>query len=138
MVDSKKGGLTEEEVSKLVISMLNKQNVNSQKSKGSPQKKDLSKVGCYYCINLGHYANNCSTKRNDKEKGIWRPTVFDREMTKDEFFKLKSDHKNKGKKLVEEKFPQLRRQSRQSSDTAAAVNSVFDNGAWAAYLSQEN
>ena len=82
-------------------------NANDQKGGENGKKKrrdrDLSKVGCYYCLQYsGHLSNGCSRRDDDRKKGIWRPTVRDKPMREEEYYKLPSEIKLKGKQILKD------------------------------------
>ena len=39
------------------------------------KKEDLSKVKCFNCVELGHYANQCSRKKNKGEASDSKATL---------------------------------------------------------------
>ena len=41
------------------------------------KKKDLSKVRCFKCGELGHFANNCPQRKKDKEASSSNAAVAD-------------------------------------------------------------
>ena len=77
----------------------------ASKSKKDKKRKntDLSKIGCYYCLEMGHFASDCEAKKKDREADIWRPTIKDPKMTRAEFYALTPEQRNKGKELMKNK-----------------------------------
>lgn len=90
-----------------VVAALNKyfKSNKSGKSNNQPNQKNKDRprgeVWCYYCLLKGHYANECTTRINDREAGRYRATVRDQFMSKDAFLKLSPAERNKGRELVE-------------------------------------
>ena len=41
------------------------------------KKKDLSKIKCFQCGELGHFINNCPRKKKDKEASSSKDVVAD-------------------------------------------------------------
>ena len=47
-------------------------------SKRQPKKKkDLSKIKCFQCGEMGHFSSNCPHKKNDKEASSSKAVVAD-------------------------------------------------------------
>lgn len=68
----------------------------SKKNKSRP----LSEVICFFCFVTGHYSNDCKQRKEERDKGHWRPTVKDDFMTKAQYDALPPATKNKGKSMA--------------------------------------
>jgi hypothetical protein len=47
--------------------------VPENKLQNNPPQKDISKVMCFKCKNMGHYANKCPTKNKAEETAKSKP-----------------------------------------------------------------
>ena len=58
----------------------------ASKGKQEKRKKDLSKVKCFHCGELGHYANQCPRKKNKGEasKSKEVPAKAEKEVEEDD------------------------------------------------------
>ena len=54
---------------------------NGAKSK-TKNSFDVSKNGCYYCLEYRHFSSDCEKRKEDRDTDIWRPTVKDPKMFK--------------------------------------------------------
>lgn len=79
------------------------QSGQSQGRKKNPDKPK-SDVICFYCIEKGHYANHCDSRADDRKRGVWRPTIDDPEMNKEQYGKLSTAEKTKGRDIAARKF----------------------------------
>ena len=104
--DERTAGSVKEQIAALVAAELDARSkgAKSAGSGGAKGKKkkafDVSKVGCYYCLEYGHFSSDCERRKKDRDADIWRPTVKDPKMSKSEFYALSQDERNKGKEIM--------------------------------------
>ena len=49
----------------------------ASKRQQGKKKRDLSKIKCFECGELGHFANNCPQRKKDKEASTSKAAVAD-------------------------------------------------------------
>ena len=104
--DERQSGSVKEQIAALVAAELDARAKGSKGAGGngtkSKKKKafDVSKVGCYYCLEYGHFSSDCERRKKDRDADIWRPTVKDPKMSKSEFYALSQEERNKGKEIM--------------------------------------
>ena len=110
-------------------------NGGGKKNKTRP----LSDVICFFCFVKGHYSNDCTKRKDERNEGKWRPTVKDQIMTKEQYDKLSQAEKNKGKAIALGKSSSAAVQAgvtyAQVSNPSSDVN---DEEAWNRYYSNPN
>ena len=73
------------------------------KDKDPNKKKDRRKdFICHFCLVPGHTAYLCKTRRKERQEGKWRPTIKDKVMTREEFYNLTAEERQKGSKMAGE------------------------------------
>jgi len=79
-----------------------KKDEKDEKKKKKRKERDTSKMGCYYCLEYAeHLAPDCDKRKEDREKGIYRPCIKDQPMKRDDFCRLSNEEKNRGKNFLE-------------------------------------
>ena len=76
-----------------------KPNTGGKGSGGKNKNTAPADAWCYYCLQKGHYSRDeeCTKRREDRAKGIYRPTYKDPPMSLEEFKALPTEIKTKGK-----------------------------------------
>ena len=76
-----------------------KPNTGGKGSGGKNKNTAPADAWCYYCLQKGHYSRDeaCTKPREDRAKGIYRPTYKDPPMSLEEFKALPTEIKTKGK-----------------------------------------
>ena len=94
------------------------------------KQRDVANVTCFYCGQKAHYASSCARRKEDRDKGNWRPTVQCPRMTKEQFNGLSSEDKNRGVRLFGR--PRTGGQASQNAQGAAGGGSASPPPAGAA------
>ena len=94
------------------------------------KQRDVANVTCFYCGQKAHYASSCARRKEDRDKGNWRPTIQCPRMTKEQFNGLSSEDKNRGVRLFGR--PRTGAQASQNAQGAAGGGSASPPPAGAA------
>ena len=90
------------------------------KDKGDKKFRDPATVTCFYCGQKAHYATTCSQRQDDRDKGIYRPTVQCPKMTREQFNSLSAEDKNRGVRIFGKRGQQAGQAARSDSVGAPA------------------
>ena len=90
------------------------------KDKGEKKFRDPATVTCFYCGQKAHYATACAQRQDDRDKGIYRPTVQCPKMTREQFNNLSSEEKNRGVRIFGKRGQQSGQAARSDNNGAPA------------------
>ena len=85
---------TKEEIMEMITAALKKEAPKKQKGDKQSKPKDFSKATCYYCGKAGHISPACPGKKEDREKGIYRLSIKEAPMSKEQWNALPKEQKS--------------------------------------------
>ena len=80
----------QEEIAKVVAAMMK----GDKKKQEDKKPKDFSKATCYYCEKQGHISPQCTVKKDDRAKNIYKLTAKDQPRTKEQWDALPKEQKS--------------------------------------------